>query len=291
MPKQIWRSVLIECEPGSEDMVSSLIFEAGFSGLEEHTVAGRTRFTAFYSPEAAHNPLDVLRKLLEKYRRDRGHDPARILTVENVPDADWEAKWREGLDAVEAGKRLVVRPSWVEYENREGRIEIIIDPKMAFGTGGHATTHLCLEALERIDPAGKTALDAGCGSGVLSIAAAKLGAVQVFGFDHDPFSIENANENILLNGVSDRVKAALADLNEISPDPADILLANLISGVLIAFLDKFRSLLNPGGIAVFSGILAEEEDRFTVHLRAHGFRILSVEHRDEWIAILADVFV
>jgi ribosomal protein L11 methyltransferase len=184
----------------------------------------------------------------------------------------------------------VVRPSWVEYGNQEGRIEIIIDPKMAFGTGGHATTHLCLEALERIDPGGKTVLDAGCGSGVLSIAAARLGAARVFGFDNDPFSIENAHENILLNDVPERVKIVLADLNEINPEPADILLANLISGVLIASMDKFPALLNPGGIAVFSGILAEEEECFTGHLRTHGFRMLSIDHRDEWIAILADRF-
>jgi ribosomal protein L11 methyltransferase len=266
-----------------------MIFEAGFSGFEEHTVAGRTRYTAFYTVAPDHNPLEALRKSFASIRAYLGHEPARILAVENVPDADWEAKWREGLGAVEAGKRLVVRPSWVDYENREERIEIIIDPKMAFGTGGHATTHLCLEVLERIDPAGKTVLDAGCGSGVLSIAAAKLGAERVFGFDNDPFSIDNATENILLNNVGDRVRAVLADLNEINPEPADILLANLISGVLIAFLDKFRLLLNPGGIAVFSGILAEEEAHFTGHLPIHGFRTLSVERRDEWIAVLADV--
>ncbi len=281
-----WQSVLIECEPGFDGLVSDMVFEAGFSGLEEHVVAGRTRFTVFYHSGLEPNPLDTLCVLLDRSRTVPEYGPARILAVENVPAADWEAKWREGLGAVEAGNRLVVRPSWVEYDNREGRIEIIIDPKMAFGTGGHATTHLCLEALENIDPAGKTVLDIGCGSGVLSIAAAKLGASRIFGFDNDPFSIDNANENIHLNHVMDRVSIGLADLKNICPEPADILLANLISGVLIVFLDKFRGLVNPGGIAVFSGILAEEKERFTGHLRAHEFHVLSVEYRDEWIAAL-----
>lgn len=284
-----WRSVLIECEPGFEDAVSECIFESGFSGIEERSAAGRTRFTAFYTPAPVSDPFEVFRGMLARMRGDGGAAPAVVLAVADVPAADWEAKWREGLGAVEAGRLLVVRPSWVPYDNRDGRIEIIIDPKMAFGTGGHATTHLCLEALERIAPAGKTVLDAGCGSGVLSIAAAKLGASRVYGFDNDPFSIDNANENILLNGVSGRVRAELADLGQVSPEPADLLLANLISGVLITFLAKFRTLLNPGGVAVFSGILAEEEDRFAGHLAGQDFRLLAVEHRDEWIAVYADL--
>jgi len=284
---QKWISVLMECEPGFEDMVSGMVFEAGFSGLEEHTVDGRIRFTAFFPSDSTQSPLDAMITLLDNRHFGKAHGPARILAVENVPFTDWEARWREGLRAVESGKMLVIRPSWVDYENLESRIEIIIDPKMAFGTGGHATTHLCLEALERIEPAGKTAIDAGCGSGVLSIAAAKLGAARVFAFDNDPFSVENANENILLNSVEDHVQAVLADLSGIHPEPADILLANLISGAFFSFSDILNGFLKPGGIAVFSGILEEEEKAFIEHIRAHGFRTLFVERRNEWIAACA----
>ncbi len=277
----------MECEPGFEDMVSGMVFEAGFSGLEEQTIDGRTRYTAFFSSESTPDSLDALITLLNTRHVGIGHGPARILAVENVSFTDWEAQWREGLGAIESGKMLVVRPSWVDYENLENRIEIIIDPKMAFGSGGHATTHLCLEALERIKPAGKTAIDAGCGSGVLSIAAAKLGAARVFAFDNDPFSVENANENIFLNGVKDHVEIVLADLSGIHPEPADILLANLISGAFFAFTDILNGFLKPGGLAVFSGILEEEEEAFIEHIHAHGFRTLSVERRNEWIAACA----
>ena len=283
-----WKSALIDCEPGFEDLVSNLIFEAGFSGLEERMVAGRTRFAVYSASLPDSDPLGVLAFALESHSGNSSIPPARILAVETLPDTDWESSWREGFGAVEAGRCLVVRPSWVKYENTDSRIEIIIDPKMAFGNGGHATTRLCLDALERLDLSGKTILDAGCGSGVLSIAAAKLGALRVHGFDNDPFSIENARENILLNGVADRVTVIAGELALVEPEPAEIVLANIISGLIISHLPRFRSFLSPGGVAVFSGLLAEEEDSFLGHLRREWFSIRAVERCEEWIAVVAD---
>ncbi len=271
---RLWRSVLVECEPGFEELVTSLIFDAGFSGIDERIVEGRTRYTVFYAQSSDPDPLTSLEDSLNEHSA-----PAKILAVEDLPDTDWEEKWREGLGAVVTGRLLVVRPSWVEYDN----------PKMAFGTGGHATTALCLEAIEDLNPSGKTVIDAGCGSGVLSIAAARLGAVRVYGFDNDPFSVENAEENIHINGVEDRVTVEEANLEQARPEPADIVLANLISRVLIDNLTILKSYLRPGGVIVFSGLLATEEELFSGRLRAEGFRIRSVGHRDEWIAIIADL--
>lgn len=286
---KVWKSVLVECEPGFEDMVASMIFEAGFSGFQEEAANGRTMYTAFFSLQPDTDPLDSLQTALAARRTLIKTLPARIAAVDAVPETDWERKWREGLAAVETGRQLVVRPSWVEYENTGGRIEIIINPKMAFGTGGHATTALCLEAVERLNLGGKTVIDAGCGSGVLSIAAARLGAVRVYGFDNDPFSVDNAEENIRINGVQDRVTVEAADLERVRPVPADMVFANLISGVLIAHLHAFRAFLNPGGTVVFSGLLAVEEKMFASRLAPEGFRLRSVEYRDEWIAITADL--
>lgn len=285
----VWKSVLIECYPGLEDMISTLVFDAGFSGINESFVDGRTRYTVFYSFPSDPDPLNILEHSLFKLAADSGTAPARILAVDELPDTDWEEKWREGLGAVITGRSLVVRPSWVEYDNVEKRIEIIINPKMAFGTGGHATTALCLEALEHLDPAGKTMIDAGCGSGVLSIAAAKLGAVRVFGFDNDPFSVENAEENIGINGVQDRVTVEEGNLEQERPEPSDIVLANLISRALIENLHILKAFLRPGGVIVFSGLLATEEELFSKHLCSGGFRIRSTEHRDEWIAVTAEL--
>jgi ribosomal protein L11 methyltransferase len=286
---KVWKSVLILCEPGFEDLVSGLVFDAGFSGIEERVISGRTHLIAYFSASTGNDPISTLETLIEIASIESDIPFARILSSETVPDTDWETIWREGIREVETGERLVVRPSWVEYGNRSGRIEIIIDPKMAFGTGNHGTTRLCLEALERFDPAGKTVLDAGCGSGVLSIAAAKLGAARVEGFDNDPFSVENARENILLNGVSDRVAAEIGDVAAFRTEPVDIVLANLISGVLVASLPVFQGFVRNGGITVFSGLLDEEEGMFRGHLESAGFRVLEVTRREEWIAVIADI--
>lgn len=285
----MWKVVSLSCEPEFGDLLSTLIFESGFSGLEEQNDSGSMRLKAYYPQSLSPDPLDVFMKLMKTTFGDDASDKIRITEVEIIPDEDWETRWREGLGAVEAGKSLVIRPSWVNYSNVHERIEIIIDPKMAFGTGSHASTYLCLEALEQLNPAGKTVIDAGCGSGVLSIAAAKLGASQVWGFDNDPFSTDNAKENALINGVQEKVKIELFDLEQVKPEPADLVFANLIYHVLVINLPHFRSFLKPGGKIIFSGLLAEQETPFLENLHKKGFRVISISYREEWMAVTADL--
>ncbi|MCE5251301.1 50S ribosomal protein L11 methyltransferase [bacterium] len=279
----------ISCEPGFEDVISFLIFESGFYGLEECSGNDRLMYSACYRPTPeTPDPLETFRKNLDCLPHAGNTSVAEILSVDEIAEEDWETSWRQGLDAVEIGVRLVIRPSWVPYENLNGRQEIIIDPKMAFGTGGHSTTRLCLEAIERLVHEGITVLDAGCGSGVLSIAAARLGARRVTGFDTDPFSVENARENVLLNGVQDRVTIFEGDLRTVSVDRAELVLANIISGILIPNLDRFHTFLAPHGTVVFSGLLAEEKSLFTDALIKGGFRVRETEQSDEWIAVTAE---
>ena len=287
----VWRSVCISIESGYEDILTSCIFESGFSGLEEHTTDDSILINAYYHP-AAHSPDQ-----LEQFKRSISEIPAfkksklyEILSVEDIPDQDWEKNWRRGLDAIEIGSRFVVRPSWIDYAADGSRIEIVIDPKMAFGTGGHATTRLCMEMLEKINPVGLSVIDAGCGSGILSIAAAKLGAESVFGFDHDSFSVENALENIRLNGVGDSITIVEADIMAVAPEPAGLVLANMISGTLIPGLPKLHGFLKPEGAVVFSGLLAEEETLFTDALEREGLKMTDIAQADEWIAVKAKGF-
>jgi len=285
----MWRSVRIKCKPGFEDLLSSLIFESGFSGLEEHPEQNRIVYKAYIrlSSEIP-DPLAAFRRNLATYPAFHDDKSIEILSVDDIPEEDWETNWRQGLAAIEIGSRLVVRPSWVLYDNTGGRIEVIIDPKMAFGTGGHPTTRLCLEFLENYGPDGKTALDAGCGSGVLSIAAARLGARKVRGFDIDPYSVENAIENVRLNGVEDCVTISEGDIRTVHDETADLVLANIISGVLISSLDRFHRFLEPGGMVVFSGLLAGEKSMFSEALIREGFRVLGIRMLDEWIAVTAE---
>ena len=130
-------------------------------------------------------------------------------------------------------------------------------------------------------------IDAGCGSGILSIAAVKLGAVNVFGFDNDPFSVENAIENVRLNGVENSITIVEADIMTLTPEPADLVLANMISCILMQGLPRFHGFLKPEGIVVFSGLLAEEETLFTEALEDEDFRVIERTRDKEWIAIKA----
>ena len=283
-----WRAVHVTCEPGFEDILSAVIFESGFSGLEEHTYNGKPLLKAFFRiPDNPPSPLEIILKKFEEplYKNIL----SKIVSEEDVLCEDWEKSWREGLKAVEIGKKLVVRPSWVNYVNSGNRIEIIIDPKMAFGTGGHATTSLCLEALEKIDLKGKTVFDAGCGSGVLSIAAAKLGAEKVTGIDNDSFSVENAIENAGLNGVANKVEIAETNLEKIETGQFDIILANIIYKSLVSNLKKFRAILKPNGTAVFSGLLNTEEELFCSELARENFKIKEITRKDEWIAVVCGI--
>lgn len=286
----MWRSVTISCKPGFEDIVSLSIFESGFSGLIEKADSGDPCYTAYYlaSTEKKQDPLAKLSDALKMRETNPGESPCTIVAVEDVPDEDWELTWREGLGALEIGSRLVVRPSWVDYDNEDGRIEIVIDPKMAFGTGSHETTRLCLEFLERTNLKDVSVLDAGCGSGVLSIAAVKLGARCAIGFDLDHDSVVNADENIRSNRVHDYITVYQGELSTVEPGHFNLVLANIISSALIPNIRRFHRFLMPGGWIMFSGLLAEEEKNFIKVLSTNGFRIRNITRIGEWIAVEAE---
>lgn len=283
---QLWRQAVIRCTPGYEDIISALLFDAGCSGIVEKRDNEATILVASFDASGVIDPINAFKYSLSSLPYDV-NGIVDVTAVTDVPLDDWETSWREGLTAVESGSRLVIHPSWVPYENTDGRIEIIIDPKMAFGTGHHATTALCLEQLERLDIAGKRIIDAGIGSGVLAIAAVKLGATVAHGFDHDEWSVANARENAVINGVADRIRIDHASLADWQADPSPVVFANMISGVLVPHLPRFRSLLEPDGCIVFSGLLDEEESMFTTAARDNGFGIDQITCRDEWIAVRA----
>ena len=286
-PHHPWRQATIVCESGYEDIISALVFEAGFSGLTEESDADGIIFTATFELSDDLDPPTHLIDALESLEKRLGSATARIAGISDIPPRDWESTWREGLGPAEIGTRLVVRPSWVTYKNSGNRIEVIIDPRMAFGTGHHPTTALCLEALETLDPKGKSVIDAGIGSGVLAIAAVKFGALEVRGIDNDEWSVNNALENAAVNGVGDRITVEKADLSQWTVPPADIVLANMTSGTILSNLGILTDALAPGGTIVFSGILAEEEETFIASIVTAGLLIQRITRGNEWVAVTA----
>jgi ribosomal protein L11 methyltransferase len=210
-----------------------------------------------------------------------------------VQEQDWSQAWKQHYHPIPIGERLVVVPAWLESPD-PGRIAIRMDPGMAFGTGTHPTTQLCLELLETYLPGDAAAvIDVGCGSGILAVAALKLGAQAALGVDVDPEAVQAAQANAELNGVAGQLEVKLGSVAEIisgrtSLKKAPLVLANILAPVIIRLLDDgLAHLLDPGGVLVISGILDEQAGEVEGALRAHGLPLLERRQIADWVALAA----
>lgn len=214
--------------------------------------------------------------------------------IRTLADKDWAEAWKAFFPPLSIGQRLVIVPTWVEYAPKAGEIILRLDPGMAFGTGLHASTRLCLLALERLLTPGARVLDVGTGSGILAIAAALLGAGEVQAIDNDPIAVRVATENAALNGVEKCVQVMWATLPAGTPsqvplltqDGFDLLLVNILAEVIIPLAPSIASALRPGGSVIASGILAEKGDLVSEALLRAG---LVVEERlieEGWVALI-----
>ena len=200
-------------------------------------------------------------------------------------DAEWKDKWKEGFRPQRISERLVVRPSWEEYQAAPGDVVIEIDPGMAFGTGTHETTSLCLEMIDEKLVPGSRFLDMGCGSGILSIAAALLGAGEVLAVDIDPEAVRVTQENAEKNGVT--IRCEEGNVAEGVDFQADLIAANLMAELLCMLAEGAAAHLAPGGLFISSGILTEKEDMVRAAYEKAGLTILEIREKGEWCAVLA----
>lgn len=213
-----------------------------------------------------------------------GLAPDRIDFCE-VADQDWERAWMDRYRPMRFGRRLWIYPWNIEPPQSDGECIVVrLDPGLAFGTGTHPTTALCLEWLDGIDLAGKTVIDYGCGSGVLAIAALKLGAAHAVGIDNDPQALTASRDNAGRNGVDGRLTLYLPDA---LPDGthADVFVANILSSPLHTLAPRFAALCQPGAPFALSGILAGQESELLERYAACGFRDLRATRREDWVRI------
>lgn len=208
-----------------------------------------------------------------------------------VQEQDWSQAWKKNYRPILIGARLVVVPAWQESPD-PGRIAVRMDPGMAFGTGTHPTTQLCLELLEAHLPANAAAvIDVGCGSGILAVAALKLGAQAALGVDIDPESVQAAQANAELNGVAGRLEVILGSVAEILGGEtilrhAPLVLANILAPVIIRLLDDgLADLMDPEGVLILSGILDEQAGEVENALRMHGLLVLERRQIGDWVAL------
>lgn len=249
------------------EAVVAALFEAGSSGVHED---GDTFVTNL--PDDA--GVDLLR------RRVAAIDPGAEMDVTVVSPPDF-SEWRGTVGAHTVGC-VTVAPPWVDA-GREGHV-VLIEPAMAFGTGEHATTRLCLSLLQRAIRAGDTVADLGSGSAVLSIAAAKLGARSVAAIEIDPDATSNAEENVERNGVGRVVRVIEGDASVLLLliAPVRLVIANILSSVILGMLPVIRESLTPDGEAILSGILLEEREMMRSELGRGGWRVTLEESEDEW---------
>jgi ribosomal protein L11 methyltransferase len=234
--------------------------------------------------KAIETALDINR-IREKFKN-------RIRLTKPVLDVlkkeDWAEAWKKHFKVQHVTKRVVIKPTWLKYKRKKGEVIVELDPGMSFGTGKHATTRFCLKMLDRVSGkskrTGMSILDAGCGSGILSIAAARLGFHPVTAFDIDPESVIIAKENLALNKLSPKdVKISEAELAELNPRVKfDVIAANIISGVLIQNREKLSSMLKPDGYLILAGILKTDYRGLRKAFREIGFQEISSSSENEW---------
>ncbi len=266
------------------ERVAAEAFEAGAVGLEERDENDGITLLLYTSSEQAPELRGTLAATCG--------DAVAIGAAEPVPSRDWSEAWKDGLEPVVVSPRLVVRPSFREPVAGSAA-EVVIDPGQAFGTGGHASTRLALEWVAALEDslAGVRVLDAGCGSGVLALAALRLGAATALGFDLDRLAAAAARENARANALAGRLQVFTGPLDALVVAPFGLVLANMLSRELLPLAAGLAARTAADGVAVFSGLLAEERERVVAALAGVGLHTVDQRSQrdangDLWLALL-----
>lgn len=235
------------------------------------------------SNENARESLSFLKERFEAV-----HIPFQADT-DTVDPKDFENNWKKYFKSTEIGRRLCICPSWEQYNNKENRKVLKIDPGAAFGTGTHATTAMCLALLDQFITPNQTVLDIGCGSGILSIAAVLLGAERATGIDIDPVAVKVAWENAALNGLSEKTEFLVGNLNEKITSRYSVVCANIVADVIMALAPDVPGLLAPGGRFLCSGIIDSRAEEVRAALLRAGLQITNTVTESNWVAFAATV--
>mgnify|MGYP002572802633 CR=1 FL=1 len=263
----------------------------------EASMKGKSRIT-FYLPADGDgfDQLAHLRTALQGFKdAHAGKYGTLLMTLENLKDADWENNWKQYYKPLPIGEKLVVVPAW-EEQPADGRVALRLDPGLIFGTGSHATTRMCLEAIETLAAPDKRVLDLGCGSGILSIGALVLGCREAVGCDIDPKAPDVAMDNAALNGIgADRFRVYAGDILADRGMRAalgtnfDIVLANIVADVILPLAPLSREFLAPGGTFVTSGIIEGRQDEIEHALKKAGYSIEKHFCEEEWHCFVCSV--
>ncbi|GLC88557.1 50S ribosomal protein L11 methyltransferase [Lysinibacillus piscis] len=307
-----WSELSIHTKNEAVEAISNILHEAGASGvvIEDSAEFGKPRedqYGEIYALNEDDFPKDgvivkaylsessFLNETVEEikvaitnltnFNIDIGENS---VTVVEVNEEDWATAWKQYYHPVKISERFTIVPTWEDYTPvSTDELIIELDPGMAFGTGTHPTTVMCLQGLEKIVKADNTVVDVGTGSGVLSVGAALLGAKSVHALDLDEVAVRSAKENVTLNKVDDQVTVYHGNLLDTVKEPADVVVANILADIIISFTDDAFSIVKPGGYYITSGIIGAKRDEVKAALQASGFVIEEVLLMEDWVAIIA----
>ncbi|MGB9594364.1 MAG: 50S ribosomal protein L11 methyltransferase [Anaerolineae bacterium] len=245
-----------------------------------------TRIRAYLAP--SDDQVEVLLLIQQGLWHLSQIHPLPDLQIVRLEDKDWERAWQEHYHVLRIGRRMVIRPSWRAYEPQPDDIVITLDPGMAFGTGLHPSTQLCVQALEDAVRPGMSVLDMGTGSGILAIAAALLGAARVTAIDNDPIAVKAATENVLANGMRNRIDVKLGSVGAVSGE-FDLIVVNILAHVIQEMLaqDLARH-LRPGGQFIAAGILQTQAEDVLRSFAVHSLRLIEQRQEKDWVLLWAE---
>lgn len=206
------------------------------------------------------------------------------VKIKEIQEENWNEAWEKSIQPIEVGNKITIKPSWANYENSSGRIVIQIDPKMSFGTGYHETTRLTLQLLEKYIKEEDIILDVGTGTGILAIAAIKLGGSRALGIDNDEWSIDNAKENVAANNLSDSIEISDSALASLPETKYDMVTANIMLNTILEMLPDIVKRIKSGGIILFSGLLLIDDKSFSSSIEKYNLKIIEKLTEGEWLA-------
>ncbi|MBQ3762297.1 MAG: 50S ribosomal protein L11 methyltransferase [Clostridia bacterium] len=307
-----WMKITVLTTTIASDMVSEVLIEAGSAGtmiedkndvqlnqrpegrwdiIDEEIgrrIGDDVKVSGYYPmDERASDTLASVKQrvaLLRQQAPDIDLGKLEVLCA-TIDDEDWAENWKKSYKPFRLGKHIVIKPGWEEYEPEPGDRIITIDPGMAFGTGTHETTGMCVSLVEEYVKPGDSCLDIGTGTGILAIAAAHMGASDILAGDIDPMAVRVAKENVEINGFGNKIRCECGDLLEIADKPVDVVIANIISDVIISIAAPVRQFIKPGGIFICSGIARERQDETIDALKKAGYARLDVRNDGQWTAV------
>ena len=274
-----YKEFLITAEPFNSDLLSGVLWESNISGINEEVNCIKV-FTDDLSLS-----LDELKDRLQKLKNQ---NLLFSFTIEeNVfENKNWNEEWEQSINVIHVSDKIVIKPTFRDYDAKPGQIVLTIDPKMSFGTGEHQTTKLVLMLLEKYTKNGARVLDVGSGSGILAITSVKLGARHATAIDIDEWCYDNAVENSKLNNVSESIKVIQGEISDIKEMDFELILANIQKNILLEIAPEIYNRLKPGGIIILSGLLDYDEGDIKNDFTALGLKFLEIKSLDSWIALV-----